>query len=111
MSSEQRSLIAMVRRARLPPCLAHAFSITAGGILAPFRKPGMETFFDTSASVLSYDALVAAAGICRVSSTADSGRRLRELLGFDSVEERKSGRPTRNAVVPTAAACFCDGTD
>jgi len=78
MSVSHMLLIAMVFSTRLPPCLAHAFSITAGGILAPLRKPGMDTFLATSASVLSYAANVADDGMCSVSSTAESGRRLRD---------------------------------
>lgn len=62
----------------------------------------METFSDTSASVLSYAAPVAVDGMWRVSSSADSGRRLRDG-GLDSVVERKSGR-VRNVV-----SVVCDG--
>lgn len=64
--------------------MAQAFSRTWGGILAPLRKPGMETFLATSESVLSYAAEVAEEGMWRVSSTALSGRRLREEDFLDS---------------------------
>lgn len=40
----------------------------------------MDTFLATSARHLSYAAPVAVAGIWRVSSTAELGRRLRELV-------------------------------
>jgi len=44
--------------------------------LAPLRKPGIDTFFDTSDNVLSYAADVALPGIDSVNSTALSGNRL-----------------------------------
>jgi hypothetical protein len=58
-----------------PPFAAMDCSKTCGGILAPFRKPGIVTVLENSAAALSYAACVAAPGISNVNSTADSGNR------------------------------------
>jgi hypothetical protein len=100
MSSSHIELIAIVLNTFLPPCLAHAFSMTAGGIFAPLRKPGIETFFATSDRVLSYAAAVALDGMRRVNSTALSGRRRRDddFVSSAAVEDMRRGDD---------GCCFC----
>ena len=50
---EANSLMARRFKSFLPPLGLHAFSRTAGGILEPLRKPGMETLEATVERTLS----------------------------------------------------------
>mmetsp|Transcript_14152 Transcript_14152/g.40336 ORF Transcript_14152/g.40336 Transcript_14152/m.40336 type:complete len:219 (-) Transcript_14152:213-869(-) len=75
ISSENSVLMACTLSALRPPLAAMDCSSTCGGMRAPLRNPGIDTFFDSSAHTFSYAALVALPGACSSTSTADSGSR------------------------------------
>ena len=83
--------------------------------MAPLRKPGIDTFFDTSDNVLSYAADVAFPGMCNVNSTALSGRRLSDDdLGSASVDDMYNSDLVIGLIllfVLATTAATCDVSD